>query len=178
MLNLTHEQLAEAGIFQYGYIDPADIEFREEIQDICRGNACRAYSKTWACPPAIGGIEECRERCNRYKNALVFSCKYDLEDSYDYEGMVEAGEEFRQTCDKLWKMLEGYKNGNLLLANGGCQRCPECTYPDFPCRFPEKLFPAFEGHGIVVAEVAKMAGINYINGKDTVTYLGMLLYNA
>ena len=41
---------------------------------------------------------------------------------------------------------------------------------------PEKLFPAFEGHGIVVAEVAKLAGINYINGKDTVTYLGMLLY--
>lgn len=42
---------------------------------------------------------------------------------------------------------------------------------------PEKLFPAFEGHGIVVAEVAKLAGINYMNRADTVTYLGMLLYN-
>ena len=166
------------GIFQHGYIDPSEIVFREEIQDICRGNACRAYGKTWACPPAIGGIEECRSRVNNYKNALVFSCKYDLEDSYDYEGMVEAGEEFRRTCDKLWERLEGHKNGFLLLANGGCQRCETCTYPYSPCRMPEKLFPAFEGHGIVVAEVAKLAGINYINGKDTVTYLGMLLYNA
>ncbi|MBQ4602466.1 MAG: hypothetical protein IJB24_06340 [Clostridia bacterium] len=44
-------------IFQHGYIDPSEIIFREEIQDICRGNACRAYGKTWACPPAIGEIE-------------------------------------------------------------------------------------------------------------------------
>ena len=165
------------GIFQYGYIDPSEIIFREEIQDICRSNACRVYGKTWACPPAIGGIEECRERVNQYKNAMVFSCKYDLEDSYDFEGMEDAGLEFRRTCDELWEKLEGHKNGFLLLANGGCQRCTECTYPDEACRMPEKLFPAFEGHGIIVAEVAKMAGINYINGKDTVTYLGMLLYN-
>ncbi len=164
-------------IFQHGYIDPSEIIFREEIQAICRGNACRAYGKTWACPPAIGGIEECRERVNRYKNALVFSCKYDLEDSYDFEGMEEAGIEFRRTCDKLWDKLEGLGNGFLLLANGGCLRCEKCTYPDSPCIMPEKLFPAFEGHGIVVAEVAKLAGINYINGKDTVTYLGMLLFN-
>ena len=163
-------------IFQHGYIETADIVFREEIQDICRSNTCRAYGKTWACPPAIGGIEECRRRCLEYKNALVFSCKYDLEDSYDYEGMVEAGVEFRRTCDKLWDKLDGYDKGYKLLANGGCQRCEKCTYPDSPCRFPERLFPAFEGHGIVVAEVAKLAGINYINGQDTVTYLGMLLY--
>ena len=115
--------LTNIEIFQHGYADPHDIVFRDEIQDICRGNACRAYGKTWACPPAIGGIEECRERVNKYKNALVFSCKYDLEDSYDYEGMVEAGEKFRHTCDKLWEELDGAGNGYLLLANGGCQRC-------------------------------------------------------
>ncbi len=163
-------------IFQYGYISPSEIEFKEEIQEICRGNTCRVYGKTWACPPAIGGIEECRQRCNKYENALVFSCKYDLEDSFDFEGMQEAGEEFRRTCDKLWELTDGCNKGYLLLANGGCHRCSECTYPTAPCRMPEKLFPAFEGHGIVVSDVAKMAGINYINGKDTVTYLGMLLF--
>ncbi len=163
-------------IFQHGYIDPADIEFREDIQAICANNGCRAYGKTWACPPAIGGIGECSERCNRYKNALVFSCKYDLEDSFDFEGMEEAGKEFRRVCDKLWDEVEGHEKGYLLLANGGCQSCDECTYPDAPCRIPERLFPSFEGHGIIVSDVAKKAGINYINGKDTVTYLGMLLF--
>ena len=166
----------EAGVFQHGEVKISDILLHDEIQAICRGNACRAYSKTWACPPAIGGIDECRARLDGYEKGIVFSCKYDLEDSYDFEGMEDAGIEFRRTCDKLWEKLEGHKKGFLLLANGGCLRCEKCTYPDSPCRMPEKLFPAFEGHGIIVSDAAKLAGINYINGKDTVTYLGMLLY--
>lgn len=169
--------LKEPGIFQYGYIDPRQIEFHPSIQQICSTNACRAYGKSWACPPAIGDTEICRSRCTAYSNAVVFSAKYDLEDSFDYEGMEAAGEAFRKLCDRFYDAAEGEKTNCLLLANGGCRRCEECTYPNAPCKMPKRLFLAFEGHGIVVSDVAKQAGINYINGKDTVTYLGALFYN-
>ena len=174
MQNVSKELLESVGVFQYGYVDTDRIEFKEEIQGICRNNVCRVYGRTWACPPAIGGIEECRSRCTRYSRALVFSGKYELEDSYDYEGMVEAGEKFRCMCARLFEGVEGTKKGYMLLANGGCNICEVCTYPDAPCRHPHKMFMALEGQGIVVSDLCAMAGINYINGKDTVTYIGAL----
>ena len=80
--------LTEAGVFQYGFVDTADIRFSQEVRGMCAVNTCRQYGKTWACPPAIGTVEECRARVQRYDRMLVFSVKYDLEDSFDYEGMV------------------------------------------------------------------------------------------
>ena len=46
------------------------------------------YGKSWACPPAVGPVEECRARCLAHKTAMVFSAVYPLEDSFDYEGMM------------------------------------------------------------------------------------------
>ena len=66
--------------------------------------------------------------------------------------------------------------GYLLLSNEGCKRCEKCTYPDAPCRFPDKLFHSLEGYGFIVSELAKMAGISYINGENTVTYFGAVMF--
>lgn len=176
MINLTNEALKKLGVHEYGVILTKDIEFCSDIQDICKNNVCRVYGKTWACPPAIGGIDECRARCNKYDNAFVFTAKYDLEDSFDYEGMEAAGDDFRQLCDRLYQAVGGDGESCMLLANGGCKRCVECTYPNAPCVMPEKLFRALEGHGILVSDIAKKAGVKYYNGTDTVTYFGVVFY--
>lgn len=64
----------------------------------------------------------------------------------------------------------------LLLSNEGCNRCSHCTYPSAACRNPEMLFPSLEGFGINVFMLAKTADLKYMNGENTVTYFGMLLY--
>ncbi|HJA66742.1 MAG TPA: DUF2284 domain-containing protein [Candidatus Mediterraneibacter cottocaccae] len=58
---------------------------------------------------------------------------------------------------------------------GSCRKCGKCTYPDAPCRFPERTHGSLEGYGIMVSELAGQAGIRYINGTNTVTYFGGLL---
>ena len=63
--------LKEIGINQYGVISPAKIVFDDEIRTMCEKNICRLYGKTWACPPAVGTVSQCRERCLQYKNALA-----------------------------------------------------------------------------------------------------------
>ena len=35
---------------------------------------------------------------------------------------------------------------------------------------------SLETYGIAVSELAALAGMNYINGSDTVTYFGAVLY--
>ena len=64
----------------------------------------------------------------------------------------------------------------LLLSNEGCIHCETCTYPDAPCRMPGTLTPAVEGFGINVQRLSKTAKVRYINGSNTVTYFGLLLF--
>ncbi|MBR6781391.1 MAG: DUF2284 domain-containing protein, partial [Clostridia bacterium] len=59
---------------------------------------------------------------------------------------------------------------------GSCDLCEKCTYPDAPCRFPDRALTSVEANGIQVIELAKNIGINYNNGENTVTYFSMILF--
>lgn len=168
--------LQQIGIYQYGLINTKQIVFSNEVRSLCEGNVCGNYGTTWACPPAVGTIGDCKEKCLEYDEAFVFSAKYNLEDSFDYEGMIFGHNEFKKVCDKLFGLVKEKLSDFLLLSNEGCMRCNECTYPHHPCKFPELLFPAVEGFGIMVNALAKSANIQYINGGNTVTYFGLLLF--
>jgi len=172
--DISPEKLLTLGVTAYGCISTKQIVFSEEVRRLCAGNQCRNFGKTWACPPAVGTVEECRKQCLQYSSALVFSSVYSLEDSFDFEGMSQGHRSFKSVCDNLYKQL---KPPFLLLSNEGCLRCRVCTYPQAPCRFPEKLFPALEGYGILVKELAESAGMRYHNGANTVSFFGMLCYN-
>ena len=80
-------ELQKIGIHESGVISTAEIVFDQEIRKLCEQNVCRLYGTSWACPPAVGTVEECRARCLRYASAMVFNAVYPLEDSFDYEGM-------------------------------------------------------------------------------------------
>lgn len=174
---MIEKMLNIPGVFACGYVPINEIGFHDEIRDICKGNACRAYGTNWVCPPATGTVEECRTRVNSFERALLFNAVYELEDSFDIEGMDDARVEFKGLCDKVHDLFKDIHPDHILLSNGGCTICEKCTYPTSPCRFPDRAYQALEGYGVIVSELAKTAGMKYINGKDTVTYFGMVLYN-
>lgn len=173
--------MEESGVFQYGSVDTEKVRFLREVRGMCEVNTCRQYGKTWSCPPGLGTVEECRDRVRKYREMIVFSVKYDLEDSFDYEGMQEGMVQFKEVCRQIDSRMEaerkaeGKEKDYMILSNEGCDLCKECTYPDAPCRFPERAHGSLEGYGIMVSELAGQAGIKYINGADTVTYFGALL---
>lgn len=165
-------------VFEVGLINPTEIEYRQEIRDICLKNTCRQYGKTWACPPAVGTLEECRKRCCQYENMLVFTNKYNLENSFDYDGMMNGLRDFKAVARELETAVKPYLNNYIVLSNESCDTCANCTYPDFPCRFPEQLHHSIEGYGILVNDLAQKAKIRYNNGENTVTYFGAILFNG
>nr|WP_282433549.1 DUF2284 domain-containing protein [Desulfosporosinus metallidurans] len=62
---------------------------------------------------------------------------------------------------------------------GPCTFCSRCTFLDNePCRFPEKALSSVEASGIDVMALEKSSGIPYYNGKNTVSYVGLILFNA
>ena len=171
------EELRACGVFQHGFVDTADVEFMHEVRKMCEANTCRMYGATWACPPAVGTVDECRDRCRAYGRMLVFSGKYDLEDSFDYEGMEAAGKAFKAVARRVGEALRPRLGDFLLLANEGCDACASCTYPGAPCRSPELAHGSIEGYGILVGELARKAGMDYYNGPDTVTYFAALAFD-
>lgn len=160
-----------------GFVEISDLTFHSDYREICRQNVCRCYGTTWACPPGVGTEEECIARLRSYDKMLLFSKVYELEDSFDIEGMHESGADFRDCVERLSETVNQYLPRYLMLANGGCHKCDPCTYPDAPCRFPDQVFHSMSSYLFTVSAVAKLAGLTYNNGPNTVTYFGAILFH-
>ena len=176
-MNWLEKKIKEVGFFQYGVINTMDIHFSQEVRAMCEVNTCQQYGKTWACPPAVGTVEECKKRIQQYEKMLVLAGKYDLEDSFDFEGMMASAKKFTASCRAFDSAIKPYLEHYLMFAKAGCDLCKECTYPHSPCRFPEQVHGSLEGNGMFVNEIAKMAKVNYSNGTNTVTYFTALVCN-
>jgi len=172
------EKTAENIFFETGYVKIGELRFYREVRELCEKNRCRGYGASWACPPAVGTLEECKARVEQYDKMLLFSNRYELEDSFDFEGMQNGMQDFKRLVELFDREVKGCLQNYLLLSNEGCGKCGVCTYPDAPCRFPELLYHSLEGYGFIVNELAHAAGIRYNNGADTVTYFGALLFRV
>lgn len=174
---LVMEEIFRAGFQDAGVISTEELRFYPEVRKTCEGNRCGGYGRSWACPPAIGTLEECRERVLQFGQLQLFSKAYLLADSMDFSCIGSIMKDFKERSRTLNSQLRQQLRDILVLSNEGCGRCKTCTWPEAPCRFTEELLPSIEGYGFVVSELAKKVGIPYQNGKNTVTFFGAVIYN-
>ena len=177
MIDELKQTILNIGFFETGKVDIDRLQYNQEIRDICEGNTCRGYGTSWACPPAVGTLAECKQRVEQYNNMLLFSGKFEIDDSFDFEGMIEGMFQFKRMVDQLDDEIKDILNQYQLLSNEGCGRCDNCTWPYASCRFPDKLYHSIEGYGFQINQLAEQAGIRYNNGQNTVTYFGALLFS-
>ena len=167
------------GAYKAGVIEAKEISLDRAFRDMCASNACGVYGKCWMCPPDVGDIEVLMQEVGQYDYALVYQTVTELEDSYDFEGMIEAKKKSYPLAQGLRKTFDDPQFAKVLhLGAGGCGVCKVCAKrTNEPCRFPEKAMPSLEAYGINVSALAKSAGMKYINGQDTVTYFGAVLFS-
>jgi predicted metal-binding protein len=166
------EKAVAGRAFEYAVVPVAGIQFSPELYETCATNVCGNYNKCWTCPPAIGSMEKQKEKITAFPNAFVFTTKSNLDDSFDYEGMMKAKEKH----DRLtFEMQERFGSGNPVFGAGKCSICETCAYPE-PCRFPGKRVSSIEAAGINVTELSRLGGLRYNNGENTVTYFSMVLF--
>jgi len=155
------------------------INFRLEFRKLCEANSCGNYNKCWMCPPDVGDIDLLVGRVKQWEKALVFQTIGQLKNSYDYRGMMAAAKIHGEVTLALAEELKPVLGGQMVLGAGVCPVCPKCAKrEEEPCRFPERAIGSLEAHGIAVSELAGLCGMNYINGKNTVTYFSAILFNS
>ncbi len=169
------ERLRELPIVQYEFFDTAELTFTPRVRQVCEAD-CSRYGSSWACPPAVGTVEECRERCLSYPHTLLITTMTEVEDPADMEGTLATRAAHEEVTRQVNALMKSQGVETCPLSTESCAICVKCTYPDGPCRHPEKMFPCVESHGILVIDTAERLGIEFRPGGNIVTWFSLILY--
>ena len=148
MENKLFERLSSAalslGAFRAEVIEVSKIETDTAFREMCRANACGNYGRNWMCPPDAGEIHELMAALRTYSYALVYQTVSELEDSYDFEGMMDAGAAHNRLVQKIRDRISpaaraAITEADLILAKGQgnfetLQGCGLNVYYAFLCK--------------------------------------------
>ena len=166
----------ELGFECMGLAPASALIARPEVRDMCASGKCQKYGTSWACPPACPSIEEFQAMYGTFDQCLVVQTVGELEDEFDGEAMMDAAEQHGKRVYELASKVADLDFPTMCLSAGTCMLCPTCTYPDAPCRFPEKRLVSMEASGLVVSDVCQAARIPYNHGKLSIAYSSCILF--
>ncbi len=179
-LEQLREYALKLGAHRAEIIHVSQVSTDSSFAKLCQSNACGNYGRNYTCPPDAGRIEELMESLREFDQVLVYQTVSPLLDSYDFEGMMEAGNRHNSIAQRLWDFTDSQMDSFVLhLGAGGCRLCGVCAkVTREPCRHPKRAMKSLEAYGINVTLLAEQAGMNYINGQNTVTYFGAVFMKS
>ncbi|MGI6190718.1 MAG: DUF2284 domain-containing protein [Eubacterium sp.] len=173
------EQLArEIGFDHVGKLNMNALLFREEVRRMCEDNRCSAWNTRWTCPPACGSLENIRRRASRYQEGILVQSTGKLKDPFDFEAMKDLERTHKKRFDTLIRQAKITAGDILPMGSGTCTLCRRCTYPDRPCRHPDRAYPSMEAYGLLITDVLEQSGMKYSYGEKTMTYTACILFTT
>ena len=152
------EFISQYPIFEYRILDTKDITIQERVRTICQ-KECERYDSTWACPPAVGTLQECEKKIKSYPQAVFFSSVAEVSDIMNMEEMLST------------------RRAHEDLSTESCDICEKCAYKEGkPCRYPDRMHPCLESHGVVVNEIVERESMEYNLGGNTILWFSMVLF--
>ena len=175
-ITLLEEQLSQLPLYTYFYTDPNTIEFSQRIRYICQAE-CPMYGRTWACPPAVGAVEDCQEKCRSFQNCLVIGTIVEVTDSADIEQSLATRHDHEMITNQVRDLMREQGTEPYILSTEACAICSRCAYLDgLPCRMPGKMHPCVESHGINIIPTLEAQGLDFIYGSNIVTWYSLFFF--
>ena len=173
---LLEQQLSELPLYIYDFFDPRDLEFSSRIRWICE-HECPMYGQSWACPPGVGSVDHCRQICRAYDHCLLISSIVEVRDIADMEETLATRPDHEALTEQVRELMQQQGIDPFILSTEACTVCDRCAILDGePCRFPEKMHPCVESHGINVVDVLEKRGLEFQFGANVVTWISLLFY--
>ena len=169
--------LSELPLYVYFYADPQTLEFSDRIRWICQ-NECPRYGKSWACPPGVGTVAECKAKCMGYRNCLVVGTVTECEDIANIEATLATRFEHERVTEQVRQLLRQQGVEPYILSTDSCALCAHCTYPEGkPCRHTDVMHPCIESHGINIIPTLEENGLEFQYGENIITWYSLLFFN-
>ena len=170
------EKLAQLPLYIYDFFDPRDLEFSDRIRWICQ-HECPMYGRSWACPPGVGSVESCKEKCLSFENCLLISSIVEVRDITDLEETLATRPDHEALTNEVRDIMEEMGVRPYILSTEACAICERCAYLDGEkCRFPEKMHPCVESHCINVVPILEANGLEFQFGANVVTWISLLFF--
>ena len=171
------QQLQELPLYVYTYIEPSRLEFSDRIRYICQAE-CPMYNKTWACPPAVGDVAACKEKCLSYNNCLMIGTVTEMEGIPSMEQSLATRPEHEAITGQVRQMFRQQGIEPYILSTEACAACERCAWLDGePCRYPERMHPCLESHGINIIPTLEENGLEFMYSTDVITWYSLLFFN-
>ncbi len=169
-------QLTELPLYVYEFIDPQALEFSQRIRWICQ-NDCRMYGKSWACPPAVGQVSECKARCLAYDSCLLIGTVTEVNDIANLAETLSTRAEHEAITNQVAEHMTRLGAAPYILSTEACAICDRCALLDGePCRFPEKMHPCVESQGINLIPTLEALGLPFLYSENVVTWYSLLFF--
>lgn len=162
-------------IFEYAFLDPSEINFYQAVRTICELE-CPQYGKSWSCPPAVGTLEECKQRCLSYDHGFIFSTISEVSDILNMDEMLATRCEHLEIVEEIKANIFGECDDKLILTAESCAVCETCAYPDASCKHQDKMYPCVESHAISVTDICEQHNLSFLNGYNVITWFGMVFF--
>lgn len=173
---LLEEKLSELPLYIYDFFDPKELEFSSRIRWICE-HECPMYGRSWACPPGVGSVEACKGKCLSFENCLLVSTIVEVADIADMKETLATRPEHEEVTNQVADIMRDLGAEPYILSTEACALCEHCAILDGqPCRFPEKMHPCVESHGINVVPILESRGLEFQFGANVVTWVSLLFY--
>ncbi len=170
----------ESGASNAAVLDAAKIQFHEDFRKACEKNSCGRYDTSWMGPPAVGPISGLMKKAADYRHGMLFQTIHAVASNFDMKGMLAAA----KAHEKIFRILldrirREFPDENILpLSAGCCNLCEKCGYlTQEPCRHPDQAVSSVEAYGINVIALQKAASLPHYLGKESVIYVGLILFN-
>ena len=170
------ERLAEYPLYAYAFIGTDELVFADRVRYIC-AHECPMYNTTWACPPAVGSIRECRERALSFREGLMIATITEVSDIANIDETLKTRAPHEEITRQIHALVKQQSARTLTLSTEACAHCGQCTYPNAPCRHPDRMFPCVESYCILVTDLAEKHGIDFLAGSNLVTWFSLILYD-
>ena len=170
-------ELSELPLYTYQFISPEDLEFSHRIRWICE-HECPMYGKSWACPPGVGEVNACAQKCKSYNACLMVGTITEVADIADIQAALQTRPEHEAITNQVRDLMREQGVEPYILSTEACAVCERCAILDgLPCRMPGRMHPCVESHGINLIPTLEENGLDFQYGSNMVTWYSLLFFN-
>ena len=175
-LEKLEEQLFLLPLYFYSYIDPKKLEFSQRIRYICQ-TECPMYNKTWACPPAVGEVFQCEDKCRSYEKCLMIGTIAEVQDIANIAETLATRPAHEEITNMVRELFREQGVEPYVLSTEACDICERCAWLDgMPCRYPDRMHPCVESHGINLIPTLEENGLEFQYGENVITWYSLLFF--
>ena len=168
--------LSDLPLYEYFEFTTDELTFSDRIRWICE-HECPMYGKSWACPPGVGTVGNCKVKCLGYKKGLCVSTIVEVADISDIDETLATRPDHEAVSNAVGAILEELGEKPYILSTEACAICSRCAIADGqPCRHPDRMHPCVESHGINVVPVMESRGLEFQFGSNVVTWISLLFF--